>query len=78
MGAAYYEAVLNSIEDYAVFTTDKQGLVNSWNTGSEHLLGYTAKEITGKDSAIFFTAADLKQSADKKEMKKCQAAGQRA
>jgi len=34
-GADYYELVLNSIEDYAVFTTDKQGFVNSWNTGTE-------------------------------------------
>lgn len=68
-GSDYYELVLNSIDDYAVFTTDKQGSVNSWNTGAEHLLGYNEKEIIGRNSAVFFTAADLKKSADKKELK---------
>jgi PAS domain S-box-containing protein len=65
----YYELILNSIDDYAVFTTDKHGLVNTWNTGAEQLLGYTSKEILGKNAAIFFTAADLKRSDDKKELR---------
>jgi PAS domain S-box-containing protein len=71
----YYESLLNSIEDYAVFTTDQQGLVNTWNTGAENLLGYSADEITGKDAAVFFTATDLKRSADKKEMKNAKKQG---
>src|ERR1700712_251638 len=71
----YYELVLNSIEDYAVFTTDKQGIVNSWNTGSEHLLGYKAKDILGLNTSVFFTEADLKRSADRKELKKAKKDG---
>jgi PAS domain S-box-containing protein len=67
--ADYYELVLNSIEDYAVFTTDKKGLVNSWNTGAQQLLGYTHKEIIGENTSIFFTAADLKKLEDRKELR---------
>lgn len=66
--ADYYKQLLNSIDDYAVFTTDKHGLVNTWNSGAEQLLGYSSSEIMGKDSAIFFTDADLKKSVDKKEL----------
>jgi PAS domain S-box-containing protein len=65
----FYQLVLNSIDDYAVFTTDRRGFVNSWNTGAEQVLGYSAEEIMGKNSAVFFTAADLKKSADKKELR---------
>src|ERR1700712_5847352 len=67
--ADYYEWVLNSIDDYAVFTTDKQGYVNSWNTGAQRVLGYSAEEIIGKNAAIFFTASDLKKKDDKKELR---------
>jgi len=65
----YYELVLNSIDDYAVFTTDKQGVVNSWNTGAQQVLGYAGEEIIGKNASVFFTAADLKKSDDKKELR---------
>src|ERR1700712_160135 len=68
-GADYYEWVLNSIDDYAVFTTDRQGFVNSWNTGAQQVLGYAAGEIIGKNAAIFFTAGDLKKKNDKKELR---------
>lgn len=59
---AFYYSVLESIEDYAVFTTDKDGLVNSWNTGAEHLLGYSEKEIMNQNCAILFTDADVETS----------------
>jgi PAS domain S-box-containing protein len=65
----YYEMVLNSIDDYAVFTTDRQGYVNSWNTGAQQVLGYTAEDVTGKNAAIFFTAADRKKKDDKSELR---------
>jgi PAS domain S-box-containing protein len=68
-GADYYELILNSIDDYAVFTTNREGLVNSWNTGAEQLLGYTPKEIMGTNASVFFTDADLKKSEDKKELR---------
>jgi PAS domain S-box-containing protein len=64
----FYQLVLDSVEDYAVMTTDKLGIVDTWNSGSENLLGYTEDEIIGKDSAIFFTREDRKESADKKEL----------
>jgi PAS domain S-box-containing protein len=65
----FYRNMLNSIKDYAVFTIDKKGYVNSWNFGAQNLLGYKQEEIIGQHFSILFTDEDLKASADKKELK---------
>lgn len=54
----FYKQVLESLEEYAVFTTDKLGDVSSWNKGAERLLGYSKNEILGVKSSIFFTEKD--------------------
>jgi len=41
-----------------VFTTDKAGIVTSWNRGAEHVLGYTEAEICGQKASIIFTEED--------------------
>jgi PAS domain S-box-containing protein len=64
----FYQLVLDSIEDYAVFTTDKNGEVNSWNSGASNLLGYTEREIIGQNSILFFTETDKKKFENKREL----------
>ena len=68
-GNDFYYNVFESIEDYAVFTTDKNGIVNSWNKGAEHVLGYRDKEILGKNCAILFTKTDREKQEPEKELK---------
>jgi hypothetical protein len=46
--AGYYELVLYSIDDYAVFTTDKRGFVNTWNTGAQQVRAIRPKRSTAK------------------------------
>jgi PAS domain S-box-containing protein len=69
LNAGFYQDMLNSIEDYAVFTIDKAGYINSWNYGAQNLLGYTPDEIIGQYFGVLFTDEDLKENADKKELK---------
>lgn len=38
----------------AVFSTDKNGLVNSWNRKAEEITGYRAEEVLGQTCKIFF------------------------
>jgi hypothetical protein len=64
----FYKQVIESLEEYAVFTTDKLGDVNSWNKGAERLLGYLEKEIIGTNSAIFFTEKDRENKEPEKEL----------
>ncbi|WP_345949228.1 ATP-binding protein [Mucilaginibacter sp. PAMB04274] len=64
----FFRQILESLEDYAIFTTDLEGHISSWNTGAENLLGYTEEEIIGQDARILFTAGDRQKKAPEKEM----------
>ena len=64
----FYKQILESLEDYAVFTTDKLGDVSSWNKGAERLLGYTEAEIIGRSSAVFFTEKDQETKQPEHEL----------
>jgi PAS domain S-box-containing protein len=63
----FYKQVFDSLEDYAVFTIDREGNISSWNTGAENLLGYSEEEILGVNCAIFFTEKDLANHSNVKE-----------
>jgi PAS domain S-box-containing protein len=69
MSEDFFKQVLESLEDYAVFTTDKNGDINSWNSGAEKVLGFNEKEAIGLNSCIFFVPEDLEKGADKAELK---------
>ena len=63
-----YRKAIEDIRDYAIFTMDRDGLVTNWNTGAQHILGYTEAEIVGKDAAKFFTAEDRAKNAPAQEL----------
>lgn len=65
----FFRNVVDSLEDYAIFTTDTKGSVSSWNAGAERMLGYTEKEIIGINATIFFTKEDQKKKAPEEELK---------
>lgn len=65
----FYRQIVNSLEDYAVFTTDTKGIINSWNTGAEKLLEYSQDEVLGRSASLFFTPEDLKKKSHEKELK---------
>jgi len=46
--------VLESVQEYAIFTIDPQGRVTSWNTGARRITGYSADEILGHSVARFY------------------------
>jgi PAS domain S-box-containing protein len=64
----FYKQVVESLEEYAVFTTDKLGDVSSWNKGAERLLGYSENEIIGKSAKVFFTEKDQEAHEPEKEL----------
>ena len=51
--------VLESVQDYAIFTVDTAGRVTSWNEGAHHIKGYTTDEIVGQSMERFFTPEDV-------------------
>ncbi|WP_081885014.1 PAS domain S-box protein [Paraburkholderia kururiensis] len=50
-----FEAVVHSIEDYAVFLLDRNGFVTSWNRGAARIEGYEAEDIIGQHFSRFYT-----------------------
>jgi PAS domain S-box-containing protein len=52
---------IESVQDYAIFLLDTEGVVLTWGPGAEQLKGYRAEEIVGKHFAVFYNRADIKQ-----------------
>jgi PAS domain S-box-containing protein len=50
-----FRLLVESVVDYALFTLDLAGSVQSWNPGAERLKGYSADEIVGRHFSIFYT-----------------------
>ncbi|CAE6685379.1 PAS domain-containing hybrid sensor histidine kinase/response regulator [Paraburkholderia domus] len=51
-----YWALVQSIEDYAIFLLDPTGHIVSWNAGAQKLKGYAAHEIIGEHFSRFYCA----------------------
>ncbi len=50
--------LVESVKDYAIFVSDLDGEIVSWNMGAEKIFGYTASEAIGQDSRMLFTKED--------------------
>src|SRR5262245_45537487 len=51
-------ALVNSVEDYAIFVLDAHGVVHSWNEGARKIKGYEESEIIGQSFTRFYTDED--------------------
>ncbi|WP_426131287.1 sensor histidine kinase [Pararhizobium sp. PWRC1-1] len=64
----FLEAIVQSAIDYAIISTDLDGLVTSWNEGACRILGWTADEMIGRPATLFFTLDDRERGIPQKEM----------
>jgi PAS domain S-box-containing protein len=67
-GEEQMRLILDSATDYAIFTLDREGIITSWNSGGERLVGYEDSEIIGKDARIVFTPEDREKGEPEKEI----------
>src|SRR5581483_3736549 len=65
----FYRMMVESLDGQSIFTTDKGGVISSWNVGSEKLFGYKEKEVIGKNVSLIFTPEDIKKNIPQKELK---------
>ncbi|HXR50236.1 MAG TPA: PAS domain-containing sensor histidine kinase [Verrucomicrobiae bacterium] len=66
--ADLYRLLVESIQDYAIFLLDTNGMVMSWNAGAQKLKGYKANEIIGKHFSVFFLPKDRKDDKPRREL----------
>ena len=46
--------LVDSVLDYGIFMLDPDGRIVTWNLGAERLKGYSASEVIGQHSSIFY------------------------
>ncbi|HEY7878845.1 MAG TPA: PAS domain S-box protein, partial [Gemmatimonadaceae bacterium] len=54
-----FRLLVESVQDYAIFVLDPDGIIQSWNAGAERLTGYTHEEIIGRHCSIFYGPEDV-------------------
>src|SRR5919112_5977847 len=64
-----YRLIVESATDYAIFTTDLDGRVTSWNAGAQNVLGFEEGDILGRDVRLLWTAEDQAAGAPEEEMR---------
>jgi len=70
-----FERLVEAAKDYAIFMTDVDGRVTTWNEGAHRLFGYGDAEIVGEDGAILFTPEDRESGAPDRELEKARTEG---
>ncbi|MCB0998271.1 MAG: PAS domain-containing sensor histidine kinase [Ilumatobacteraceae bacterium] len=53
-----FHALIDSVQDYAIYALDTRGCVATWNPGAERLKGYRADEVVGRHFSIFYGEED--------------------
>ena len=56
-------AIVNSSGD-AIFGTEQDGIITSWNPGAERQYGYTAEEVIGRDGRFLLTPANAQRDME--------------
>ncbi len=64
----FYSQIIDSLQDYSIFTLDKEFIINSWSSGSTKIFGYETEEVIGESFDLIFTEDDLKNGIPKKEI----------
>lgn len=66
--AEFYSQIIDSLQDYSIFTLDTELNINSWNSGSTKIFGYETDEVIGEPFEIIFTDEDIKSGIPKREI----------
>jgi two-component system CheB/CheR fusion protein len=66
--AEFYSQIIDSLQDYSIFTLDKDFIINSWSSGSAKIFGYETEEVIGESFDLIFTDEDIKNEIPKREI----------
>jgi two-component system CheB/CheR fusion protein len=64
-----FRVLVESAKDFAIFQLDFKGIVTSWNSGAENILGWSEPEILGKPGEWVFTPEDRNARVPQEEMR---------
>ena len=68
-------AIVETVDDYAIFMLDAAGVVVTWNAGVRRIKGYAADEIVGRQYSVFFTDEDTRAGKPRELLERAEADG---
>jgi PAS domain S-box-containing protein len=69
------EFVLENLKDHAIFLINTDGIISSWNKGTERVFGYGEEEAIGRPFSTIFTPEDIQAGIPGKELSRAQKDG---
>jgi two-component system sensor kinase FixL len=63
-----FQLLVDAVTDYAICMLDTEGRIVSWNTGAEHISGWSKDEIRGRHFSIFYTSEDFDSNKAEREL----------
>jgi two-component system CheB/CheR fusion protein len=66
--AEFYSQIIDSLQDYSIFTVDIDLNINSWNSGATNIFQYETDEIIGKPFETIFTKEDKEKRIPQDEI----------
>ena len=63
-----HKMLVESVQDYAIFLLDREGVVQSWNRGAELIKGYMADEIIGRHFSLFYEPEAVRRNAPQQNL----------
>jgi diguanylate cyclase (GGDEF)-like protein/PAS domain S-box-containing protein len=50
-----FRQLVDSVQDYAIYVLDLDGIIRTWNAGAERIKGYKAAQIVGQPASVLYT-----------------------
>lgn len=70
-----FHLLVSGVNECAIFMTDPDGYILTWNNGAKRITGYPQKEITGQHISIFYTTEDVMNNEPQNNLKAALANG---
>jgi diguanylate cyclase (GGDEF)-like protein/PAS domain S-box-containing protein len=71
-----FRLLVDSVDNYAIFSIASDGRITLWNAGAERIFGYRPDEIVGESFAKLFTEEDLEHGVPAGELRHAHERGQ--
>lgn len=71
----YYRLLVEQVKDYAIFMITPGGIVTTWNTGAERIMGYRPEEIVGEHFSVLYEQDEVESGKHQRELHLAQVHG---
>jgi PAS domain S-box-containing protein len=63
-----YTSLVQNIRDHSIFMMDVSGVITTWNSEAQAIIGYDEAEIVGSNFSVIFTPEDLESRIPEREL----------